>query len=109
MAKEPFVTVLDDSGQYQRLVDGIEQSCGLKAGRVHLEAGQECGVHTTGGREEVLVFLAGTGVAYLGENGEKQLDVGAGKIAYIPPETIHNIKNNASEPLIYVFCVTPVK
>ena len=36
------------------------------------------------------------------------LDVGAGKVVYIPPETTHNIKNNSdAEALSYIYCVAP--
>jgi len=101
--KEAFVADLNDSRDYQRLIDPAD-TCGLKAGRVWLEPGAECGLHSTGGREEALIFLAGQGVAQLGGD---EWPVGRGRVCYIPPHTEHNILNTGPEPLVYVFCVVP--
>ncbi len=102
-----LVVELNDKPEYQRLLDGETQTHGMKVGRVHLVPGASCGQHTTGGREEVLVFLFGTGRMLIGKEREA-FEVGAGKVSYIPPETIHDIENTGDEPLIYVFTVTPV-
>lgn len=103
--KKAFVTELDGGREYQRVVDPAETE-GMKAGCVRLESGASCGVHSTGEREEVLVFLSGDGVAYA---GAERLAVGQGKVCYIPPNTEHNIVNTGSEPLVYIFCVAPVQ
>ena len=103
MTIEPFVLELADSTEYQSLLKP-PKSHSLHAGRVYLKPGAECGQHTTGVNEEMLVFLAGKGQAFI---GDKTFPVGKGKITYIPPQTIHNIKNNSDEPLIYIFCVAP--
>ena len=100
-----LVIELNDEKGYQRLVPGAPTTHGMKSGRVYLEPGDDCGVHSTENKEEQLVFLAGQGTADIA--GEK-LAVGAGKICYIPPQTEHNIVNTGTEPLIYIFCVTPV-
>jgi mannose-6-phosphate isomerase-like protein (cupin superfamily) len=101
-----FVVEINDHKDYQRLVEPGRQSLGLKAGRVHLECGQACGEHSTGAREEVLVFLAGHGELLTG--ADQKAGVGQGQVAYIPPQTLHNVINTGAEPLVYVFCVTPV-
>jgi mannose-6-phosphate isomerase-like protein (cupin superfamily) len=101
-----FTTVLNDSADYQPLLLGSPHTHGMRAGRVYLMPGQECGEHTTGGHEEMLVFLAGVGVAEV-ESGEP-MKVGRGEITYIPPQTKHNIRNTGSEPLVYTYCVAPV-
>lgn len=103
MAIEPFVKELADNTEYQSLLKPPKTHC-LHAGRVYLKAGSDCGQHTTGVNEEMLVFLSGNGQAII---GDKTFAVGKGKITYIPPQTIHNIKNNSDEPLIYIFCVAP--
>lgn len=103
MAKKAFVTELNDKQDYQRVIDPAD-TCGMKAGRVWLGPSDECGVHSTGTREEALVFLSGQGVARITGS---ELPVGQGKVCYIPPQTEHNIINTGSEPLIYVFCVVP--
>jgi len=96
---------LNDQPEYQRLVAGAPETHGMKSGRVYLEPGKACGQHSTHGNEEVLVFLAGKGCLHIGESD--RLDVGAGKVAYIPPETLHDVENTNSEPLVYIFCVAP--
>ena len=106
MTKEAMVVELNDKPEYQRLLAGSPQTHGIKVGRVHLTPGSDCGLHNTENKEEVLVFLTGQGQALIEENDP--LEIGQGKIAYIPPNTNHNIKNTGTEPLIYIFCVTPV-
>ena len=99
-----FVIELNDEQGYQRLIPGAPESCGMKSGRVWLAPGTDCGEHSTEGNEEQLVFLAGQGIARVGGS---QLEVGVGRICYIPPHTSHNIANTGSEPLVYIFCVAP--
>jgi len=101
MIVEPFVKELVDNTEYQSLLKP-PATYGLHSGRVYLKPGADCGQHTTGENEEMLVFLSGQGQAII---GEKTFPVGIGKIIYIPPETIHNIKNTSDKPLIYIFCV----
>ena len=102
--KKPFVIELNDQTEYQRLLPGAPATYGMKSGRVYLEPGAECGQHSTKENEEQLVFLKGEGSATI---AEETMPVGKGKIVYIPPETLHNIKNTGSKPLIYIFCVAP--
>ena len=106
MDKKPFVVELNNKSEFQRLLPGQPQTCGMKAGRVHLAPGENCGRHSTNDREELLVFLSGCGQAII--EGSDSFDVGSGKVAYIPPQTFHDIKNTGTEPLIYVYCVAPV-
>lgn len=101
-----FVVKLNDEQGYQRLIPGAPVTYGMKSGRVYLQAGESCGVHSTEDKEEQLVFLSGCGTAII---GEEELTVGEGRVCYIPPHTEHNILNTSTEPLIYIFCVTPVK
>jgi len=107
MSEKAFVVELNDESEYQRLLPGQPKTRGMKSGRVYLQAGQDCGQHSTEDREEMLIFLAGQGKAIIDE--QEDLEVGIGKVAYIPPHTIHNIQNTGSEPLIYIYCVAPVK
>ncbi len=102
--KKAFVIELNDEKGYQRLIPGAPTTHGMKSGRVYLEPGADCGVHSTEDKEEQLVFLSGTGTAII---GEEDIPVGVGKVCYIPPQTQHNILNTGTEPLVYIFCVTP--
>ena len=103
--KRPFVVNLEKGNKYQSLLRGRPQTRGMKAGRMFLLSGQDCGQHSTDGNEELLVFLAGEGEVVI-EKGVSLL-VGAGRVSYIPPETVHNVRNVGNEPLIYIYCVVP--
>jgi len=100
-----FTVDLNSKAEYQRLLEGKPQTLGMRAGRVHLPPGQACGQHSTKNQEELLVFLAGQGELQIGEGVRHP--VGAGKVAYIPPETLHDVSNTGLEPLVYVYCVAP--
>jgi mannose-6-phosphate isomerase-like protein (cupin superfamily) len=103
--KEPFVTVLTNDGNYQELLSGEPQTCGMRSGRVYLKPGEDCGEHSTDDHEELLIFLEGSGEAIIGKG--KTLTVGSGKTLYVPPHTPHYIKNNSDKPLCYIYCVAP--
>jgi len=105
--QKPLILKLRTDGGYQPLLEGSPQTCGMRAGRVYLEPGRQCGEHSTGAHEETLVFLAGRGQALL--QGQKPMEVGQGSICYIPPHTLHNIDNTGDEPLIYIYCVAPIQ
>jgi len=107
MQKVPFVIDLEKSDEYQPLLTGVPQTCGMRSGRVHLKKGEYCGEHSTNAHEEILVFLSGKGQSLIGEE-KKPMDVGQGKVIYIPPHTIHNIYNPDDEPLVYIYCVAPI-
>lgn len=96
---------LEKDVEYQRLLDGEPQTHGMRSGRVYLKPGQSCGQHSTKEHEEMLVFLAGQGMLLIGE--EDHFAVGQGKVSYIPPNTVHDVKNTGTEPLIYLYCVAP--
>jgi len=100
-----FTIDLNDQPEYQRILEGTPQTRGMRSGRVHLPQGQACGQHSTKNHEELLVFLTGQGELLVGE--KDRLAVGAGKVAYIPPETLHDVRNTGSQPLAYIYCVAP--
>jgi mannose-6-phosphate isomerase-like protein (cupin superfamily) len=102
-----LVMDLSENPEYQPLLTGEPQTCGMRAGRVYLKPGETCGEHSTDAHEEMLIFLSGKGTALIGEEKNPH-EVEAGKICYIPPYTIHNNKNTGTEPLVYIYCVTPV-
>jgi mannose-6-phosphate isomerase-like protein (cupin superfamily) len=104
--EEAIVINLQNNSEHQQVLSGKPQTCGIRAGRVHLESGHACGRHSTNTREEILVFLSGQGQALIGQN-QTPYPVGKGKVLYIPPDTIHDIKNSAAEPLVYIYCVAP--
>ena len=103
-----LVMDLNQKPEYQQLLQGKPQTHGMRAGMVCLQPGESCGQHSTGAHEELLVFLAGKGIALIGEK-ETPYEVAHGEVCYIPPYTIHNNKNTGTEPLIYIYCVAPVR
>lgn len=56
--------------------------------------------------EEVYYVISGKGTVYLGE-AKKPLDVCPDTAIYIPPGTIHCVKNTGDERLIIGFFVAP--
>lgn len=107
MSSEKVLIIdLNKSPEYQELLEGHPQTCGMRSGRVYVLPGKTCGRHSTNHHEEVLVFLSGRGLLLIGE--KDHLQIGAGKVAYIPPHTIHDVKNTGTEPLIYIYCVAPI-
>ena len=102
-----FVIELNDEPEYQRILKGEPQTLGMRSGRVFLEAGKACGQHSTKDHEELLVFLSGRGELLIAE--AEPLEVGAGKVAYIGPNTLHDVENKGTEPLTYIYCVAPVQ
>ena len=97
---------LEDKPEYQKLLVGRPQTCGMRSGRVYLPPVRTVGSHSTKANEEMLIFLAGSGTLLIGE-AKDPFPVGRGKVSYIPPHTIHDIKNTGIDPLIYIYCVTP--
>jgi len=89
-----FVQILDEGG-----------SCYLHSGRVLLQPGKDCGKHTTGHHEELIIVLNGEGE--LEVTGIGRTRIKAGMVAYNPPQTEHNVFNTGREPLAYVYVVTP--
>ena len=112
MSDRVLVIDLDSRAEYQRLLGGLEKephTCGMSAGRVFLKAGESCGQHSTENREELLVFLSGKGRLLIGKDEKDNFAVGEGNVCYIPPKTIHNVRNTSDKPLIYVYCVAPTE
>ena len=107
MSQNPCVLELQENGEYQPLLNGNPQTCGMRSGRVFLTRGQSCGEHSTNAHEEILVFLSGKGRSMIGPE-KKVMEVGTGKILYIPPHTLHNIENPHDDPLVYIYCVAPI-
>lgn len=102
-----FVLELNDEPAYQRILEGVPKTYGMRSGRVYLEPGKSCGQHSTKDHEELLVFLSGEGELVTGEGGQEAFAVAAGRVCYIPPRTLHDVRNTGGEPLRYIYCVAP--
>ncbi len=95
---------LDGSGYFEIL--GKAETVGLHSGMVTLPPGKDVGWHSTEKYEEMLIVLNGCGK--LLSKGYDDLDIAYGRIAYNPPHTEHNVINNSSELLRYIYIVAPV-
>jgi mannose-6-phosphate isomerase-like protein (cupin superfamily) len=76
----------------------------MRSGLVRLNPGEDVGLHSTNKNEEMLVILEGQGEVEL--EGHTPLKISGGQVAYVPPETRHNVHNTGSVPLKYIFIVS---
>jgi mannose-6-phosphate isomerase-like protein (cupin superfamily) len=92
---------LESGAKYQRLFNKDSGTCGMKSGHVLLKEAEEVGEHSTNDLEEALVILKGKGSLFI--NNKDGVDFESGAVLYVPPDTIHNVKNTGKENLEYVF------
>jgi quercetin dioxygenase-like cupin family protein len=78
----------------------------MRSGRVSLKAGQDVGEHSTGDHEEIVIVLAGRGLACA--PGREPLPLEAGQALYVPPHTAHNMRNLDAPLFQYIYVVAPV-
>ena len=76
----------------------------MRSGLIQLKSGEDVGLHSTKQNEEMLVILEGQGQLKL--EGRPPLKISGGQVAYVPPETRHNVRNTGSVPLKYIFIVS---
>jgi len=105
--QKPFVVPLGDGQRYQRLVQGVPDSSGIKSGFVTLQPEESVGEHVTESKEEVIILLGGTARISFGQGDSMLAEAPA--VVYMPPETKHNVTNTGSALLRYVFVTSPVK
>ena len=98
---------LKSSRRYQQLLSEDRGSFGVKSGHIVLKKGENIGEHTTDKQEEVIIILKGKGQAKIGN--DRILNIGRGKVLYIPPYTFHDIINTGSGILEYIFIISLAK
>jgi len=96
---------LDCAGGDCPLLKGAPQTSGMRGGSVKLKSGESVGWHSTSTNEEALVILHGSGVANI--DGHPDVTLTEKMLAYIPPATRHNVTNNGTQTLEYVWVVAP--
>lgn len=99
-SKSKIVKLVSGS-KYQRLFSKDSGTRGIKLGHVILNPGEEIGEHSTENYEEALVILKGKGNLIIEK--DDIIEIGEGHAMYIPPETIHNVKNTDKAILEYIF------
>lgn len=105
--RKPIVIALKGKKHYQRLLSGLPQTAGLRAGLVSLKAAESVGQHSTDAKEEVIVFLKGRAIVTCANGFRRKVQ--APCLVYIPPHTHHNISNAATVLLQYLYVVSPLK
>jgi mannose-6-phosphate isomerase-like protein (cupin superfamily) len=100
----PFsFTITKNSNKYTEILKP-PRTITMRSGLVMLEPGQEVGSHSTEKNEEMLVILEGQGEVEF--EGKTRLKITGGQVAYVPPQTKHNVHNTGSAPLKYIFIVS---
>lgn len=107
MRKERFLSIkLKGRQKFVRLLGDSTKLRGLCSGLVALKPGKSIGEHKTDNKEEVLVIIKGNATIYYGKS--KSIKAGQNTFIYIPPETVHNVKNSGSKILRYVYITAKV-
>jgi len=102
---KPLTLALACAGGDCDLLHGAPETSGMRSGFVRLKPGESVGWHTTGQHEEALVILHGRGEAQI--DGRTGMPLASPMLAYIPPDTRHNVKNTGDTILEYVYVVAP--
>lgn len=98
---------LESGSKYQRLFNKDSGTRDLKSGHVILKKGEEIGEHSTNDLEEALVILRGKGLLTI--NSEEEFNFEDNSVLYIPPDTVHNVKNTGNGILEYIFITSNAK
>ena len=105
---KPFMMNLTEDNTCQRTpILTIENARKLKSGMVVLHHSEKVGEHNTNDREELIIVLEGN--ATLEVEGTDNFEVKSGSVAYIPPNTKHNVINKSESELRYIYIVTKVE
>lgn len=104
---KPKIVKLTSGSKYQRLFSKDSGTYGIKSGHVILQEDEEISEHSTNDMEEALVILKGKG--QLTVNKKENLDFGDNTVLYVPPDTIHNVKNTGKGILEYIFITSNAK
>ncbi len=106
-ALKPRLITPEGKGRYQRLLGGPPESCGMRSGFVTLKKGESIGEHSTQDKEEFIIVLSGQGRMRIKHTQGFSLTEKA--CAYVPPQTLHDVKNTGRKPLQYIYVVSPVR
>ena len=103
----PRVIRLNSEDAYQRILKGPPDAVGMRSGRVVLSPSEGSESHSSKHYEEVIVVLSGSGE--LRAEGFDNLELAAGTVAYVPPQTVHEVICTGEEPLRYIYVAAPTQ
>jgi mannose-6-phosphate isomerase-like protein (cupin superfamily) len=101
----PFVKTLDGRRKFKRIFGNSDKKKGLSSGFITLKKGDTVGIHNTKKKEEILVVLDGKAQV---DVADKHFILGNGMVVYIPPKTLHNVKNIGFRLLKYLYVTATV-
>jgi len=84
--------------KYRKIFFGMARR--LSSGVVHLNEGEEIGLHSTEEGEEIVVILSGKGTVMV---NNEEFPISADDILYFGPQTEHNIKARKKGRIHYVY------
>ncbi|TAM37526.1 cupin domain-containing protein [bacterium] len=96
-----FSSKLKSRQRFTRLLGDPSKIKGLRSGLVNLGPRESVGEHKTENKEEVIIILKGSAVICHGKN--KKIKAPQNTFVYIPPETVHNVKNSGRRILRYLY------
>lgn len=96
-----FAVQLKSRQRFRRLLGDSSKIKGLCSGLVTLRPKESIGEHKTESKEEIIIILKGSAVICLGKN--KKIKAPQNTFVYIPPETVHNVKNPGTKTLSYLY------
>jgi len=101
---EARVIEMDACGKnYLPILAGPPETYSMRSGMVVLAPRQAVGRHSTKQFEELLIILAGRGEMVFGDG--RKLALQSGQALYCPPQTEHDVFNNGTGALRYVYVV----
>jgi mannose-6-phosphate isomerase-like protein (cupin superfamily) len=93
--------------KYKKFLKREEDSIRYSSGIVVLKKGEEVGVHKTDNVEEVIVVLKGEATIFV--EGKKYKKLKSPSVVYIPPNITHNVINNSSKVLKYIYITSKLQ
>ena len=96
---------LDGTKKYQPLLKKELGSLKIRSGYVVLRKGENVGEHTTNNVEEMLIILEGKADVMV--NKKKTIKIDKNSIVYLPPNTVHDVKNTLHKILRYIYVTSP--
>jgi len=100
---KPLIVPLKGNEKYQRLLSDVSDTAGMKSGYVVLKPNESVGEHNTEAKEEAIIILEGKAEVHIA--GSPLFCVDENNLIYIPPQTVHDIKNISEGDLRYVYVV----
>ncbi|MBU0548192.1 MAG: cupin domain-containing protein [Candidatus Omnitrophica bacterium] len=102
-----FCTQLKGEQKFLRLFGESSKPYGLASGLVTLKSKESVGLHNTQNKEEALIILQGQAQVSYGKRS--RIKVGKNCFVYIPPKTVHDLKNIGKGILQYVYLTACIK